>query len=279
MAADGADTVFGGMLQKRDTNKEILRLNLAVLIIFFGMIGYFIFFGAVKSRSVVNNPHNVLLSVLAEKVVRGDIMASDGTVLANTEEYLDGTMERKYPYGEIFAHAVGTSEINLSGVELYAGYDLVTSDAGIFEGIVYDILGQRPPAHSVYTTLDLGLQKAAYEALGDNNGAVIAIEPSTGRILAMVSKPDYDPNILPEIYDDVVDEDENNVLYNRATLGLFAPGSIFKIITAAAYLRSGADPADFRYNCEGSLSLKNEDDSVSVLSCYHGEVHGDEDFE
>ncbi|MCR4672451.1 MAG: penicillin-binding protein 2 [Lachnospiraceae bacterium] len=279
MAAAGSDTVFGGMLKQRDTNKEILRLNLAVLIIFFGMIAYFIYFSTARAKSVVNNPHNGLLSVLEDKVVRGDIMASDGTVLATTLVNSDGTMEREYPYGRLFAHAVGTSEINLSGAELYAGYDLVSSDTGILEGILYDITGQRPPGHSVYTTLDLELQKAAYDALGDRNGVVVAIEPSTGKILAMVSKPDYDPNTLTSTYYDLVDDEDNNVLYNRATLGLYAPGSVFKIVTTTAFLRSGAHTDDFTYTCEGSIYLYNEDDSVSPLNCYHGEVHGLIDFE
>ena len=80
------------------------------------------------------------------------------------------------------------------------------------------------------TTLDYDVQKTAYDALGDRDGAVVVMEPKTGKILAMVSKPDYDPNTLADKWDDIVSDNSSSVLLNRVTSGLYPPGSTFKIL-------------------------------------------------
>lgn len=88
------------------------------------------------------------------------------------------------------------------------------------------------------TTLDSTLQETAYQALGNYDGAVVVMEPSTGKVLAMVSKPDFDPNTIAADWDSIISEDNNNsVLLNRATQGLYPPGSTFKIITTLEYIR------------------------------------------
>ena len=92
------------------------------------------------------------------------------------------------------------------------------------------------------TTLDMELQQAAYAALGDRRGAVIAMEPDTGKILAMVSKPGYDPNTLLQDWASLTDSSNNQgQLVNRATAGLYPPGSTFKIVTALEYMREHPD--------------------------------------
>lgn len=82
------------------------------------------------------------------------------------------------------------------------------------------------------------MQETAYQALGNYDGAVVVMEPSTGKVLAMVSKPDFDPNTIAADWDSIISEDNNNsVLLNRATQGLYPPGSTFKIITTLEYIR------------------------------------------
>ena len=90
--------------------------------------------------------------------------------------------------------------------------------------------------NTVATTLDADLQEAAYQALGDKKGAVVAMEPKTGKILAMVSKPDFDPNTVEENWNSL-SSDTNSVLLNRATQGQYAPGSTFKVVTLLEYMR------------------------------------------
>lgn len=180
--------------EKKRTNKEIMRITYVMMILFFGMIGYFIYFDGVTSKEVINNPHNSRLAKMADSVVRGEILSADGEVLAESIKDDNGNYYRYYPYGCTFAHVVGTSDVNKSGVELTADYNLITSDIQPVQKIINEISGQKNPADNVVTTLNANLQQVAHDALGEREGAVVAIEPSTGKILAMVSKPDYDPN-------------------------------------------------------------------------------------
>lgn len=263
--------------EKKRTNKEIMRITYVMMILFFGMIGYFIYFDGVTSKEVINNPHNSRLAKMADSVVRGEILSSDGEVLAESIKDDNGNYYRYYPYGCTFAHVVGTSDVNKSGIELTADYNLITSDIQPVQKIINEISGQKNPADNVVTTLNARLQQVAHDALGDREGAVVAIEPSTGKVLAMISKPDYDPNSLADNYQDIISDENSKVLLNQSTQGLFVPGSIFKMVTSLAYLRSGADPDNYSYYCDGSISLQT-DNGDSYIKCYGGEQHGQVDL-
>lgn len=268
------DTVIAGLATKKQTNKEIRRMAYVMLALLFGVILYFTWFTLLGSRSVINNPNNSLLGKLAEKIERGNIYSADGNILAQNTRDGNGKTVRYYPYGNVFAHVVGTSQINKSGIEQSADYDLVTSDIQPVKKIINDIRGIKSPGNDVITTLDSDLQATASAQLGYQEGAVIAIEPSTGRILAMVSKPDYDPNTLSDYYQSLLTDSTSKVLLNQATQGVFVPGSIFKVVTTLAYLRSGYDPDTYSWNCDGSISLTTDEGDTSSISCYGGSVHG-----
>ena len=117
------------------------------------------------------------------------------------------------------------------------------------------------------------LQQAAYDALGENKGAVIVMEADTGKILTLVSKPDFDPNTLAENWEILNTDEENSPLLNRATNGSYAPGSVFKIVTALAYMRQDTDYNSYSYDCQGSIT----EDNVTIR-CFNGTVHGYEDL-
>ena len=273
----GETTVFG-IQNKQVTNKEIRRVMYIMLVLFAGVLAYFTWFHIRGSRDIVNNPYNSRLAKLAETVKRGNIMSADGEVLAEEITGDDGSSYRYYPYGCTFAHVIGTSAVNKSGVELSADYDLITSDIALPEKILHEIRGEKSPGNNVHTTLNANLQQVAHDALGLKEGAVIAIEPSTGKVLAMVSKPDYDPNTLPDEYQDILEDEESKVLLNQSTQGLFTPGSIFKIVTTLAYIRSGGRPEDYSYSCDGSISLLSDEGDTSSIRCCDGEVHGEVDL-
>ena len=116
--------------------------------------------------------------------------------------------------------------------------------------------------------MDADLQEAAYQALGDKKGAVVAMEPKTGKILAMVSKPDFDPNTVEENWNSL-SSDTNSVLLNRATQGQYAPGSTFKVVTLLEFMRENPDYSSYSYNCTGSI-----ENSGIKIHCYNGHVHG-----
>ena len=240
------------------------------------MTGYFIYFDAVLSPDVINNPYNARLDSFAQRVIRGSILSSDGTVLAETEVAEDGTETRSYPYANLFAHVVGYSTRGNTGVEQLANYYLLTSSASPAEQLKNQVQEQKNPGDDVVTTLDWNLQQTAYDALGQNRGAVVVLEASTGRVLAMVSKPDYDPGTINEKWDTLTAEDSSDsdsVLYNRATQGLYAPGSTFKIVTLLEYMRENPDYADFSFQCKGNVTAGNY-----TISCYNKKAHGAEDL-
>lgn len=240
------------------------------------MIGYLVYFEAVLSPDVINNPYNSRQETFAERVVRGDILASDGSVLAHTKVAEDGTEEREYPYGRIFAHVVGYSTMGRTGIESLANFSLLTSNAFVGERVAKELRDEKNTGDNVVTTLDLSLQQTAYEALGNQRGAIVVLEVETGKVLAMVSKPDYDPNRIQEEWENLTREDleeSESVLYNRATQGLYAPGSTFKIITLLEYMRENANYEDFTFHCEGGLTRGDY-----TINCYGRTVHGEEDL-
>lgn len=253
-------------------NQEMLYVAYVFLGIFICMIGYFIYFQTVVSSNVITSPYNKRQDTFADRVIRGNIETSDGVVIATTNVAADGSETRVYPHNDLFAHAVGYASHGKSGLELLANYQLLTSHAYFLERFVNEVQEEKNMGDTVVTTLDFNLQQTAYNALGDYRGTVIALEPSTGKVLAMVSKPDYDPNEIATNWT-AVSGSEESVLVNRATQGQYPPGSVFKIVTLLEYMREGHDLEEWTYECTGSYT----EDGVTI-NCYHGNSHGTVDL-
>jgi penicillin-binding protein A len=177
-------------------------------------------------------------------VVAGESVASSSPV-----EDVYG-YQRSYSPGPLYAHATGyfsTAFNRLTGLEATENEVLNgTSSSLLLQRIQTLVTGQQPQGGAVELTLDPAAQQAAAEALGDREGAVVAIEPATGAILAMVSSPSFDPNSLATHNRDdaqaawtALNEDPAEPLVNRAIAGdQYAPGSVFKVVTAAAALEA-----------------------------------------
>ena len=230
--------------KQKVSNKEFARVTYFFVALFLAMMGYIVYFNVVKSKEIINSPYNVRLDSMADRVVRGKIFDSEGEVLAETIVNSDGTEKRRYPYGDLFAHVVGYDSHGKSGLESTENFNLLSSHAFFVERLVNTVQEKKNIGDNVVTTLNTNLQKAAYNALGSYKGAVIVMEASTGKILAMVSKPTYDPNTLAQSWDNLVTS-ENSELLNRATQGSYAPGSIFKIVTALEYIRENRNYCSF----------------------------------
>lgn len=238
-----------------------------------GLIGYLIYFNTIKSDDFINSPYNTRQDTFADRVVRGKIMSSDGEVLAQTNVSEDGTEERSYPYNSVFAHVVGYDSNGKSGLESEANFQLLSSHEFFLNQIRNEFMGTKNTGDTVVSTLNADLQTTAYNSLGDRRGAVVALEPSTGKILALVSKPDFDPNTISENWDTLVNDETNSSLLNRATMGQYPPGSTFKVVTALDYFRTRGSFNGFSFDCQGSITKENH-----TIQCYNGEVHGTEDF-
>ncbi len=242
----------------------------AFVLLFLGMAGYITHYSITHKQELINNSYNGRQQILLAQNRRGSIFSAGGEVLARTVEGEDGKEVREYPYQNLFSHVVGYATNGRMGVESQANYYLINSGAPLSEKAALDLNGEKYPGDDVYTTLDVHLQQVASTALGIYQGAVIVTEPSTGRVLAMLSKPDFDPAQIAAIWDELVEDKESSILLNRVTQGLYPPGSTFKIITALEYIRENPDSyQNYSYNCTGSLA-KGED----RIQCYHGSVHG-----
>lgn len=243
------------------------------------MIGYVSYFLIEKSEDFLNSAYNGRTEIYEASVDRGSILSADGQILAENIEDIESTEMtdqnaalRNYPFGRMFSHIVGyqTALHGNSGIEAWANYNLSRSNSSIIEQAVDEVTNEKYIGDNIYTTLDVDLQQTAYDALGTYKGAVIVMQPSTGKLLAVVSKPDFDPNTISQNWDVIVtDTESNSVLVNRATQGKYPPGSTFKTVTALEYIREFPNYLDYSYDCVGTLTI-----GANKISCYGNEKHG-----
>ena len=265
-------------IKDKSGNKQILQLTYFFAALFIALIVYVSIFVYKDSDEVINNSYNKRESLYSAKTVRGEILSRDGEVLAFTDTS-NGSEVRVYPYGKLFAHVVGYNIKGKAGVESLANFRLLKSNEYVFDRIKNSVAGIKNPGDSIVTTLDLKTQYAAYNALGDRNGAVVVMDAVNGYILAMVSKPDFDPNELIYTWDYMTNDPNNSSLLNRCTSGLYPPGSTFKILTALEYLKENSSANnteinDYDFDCTGSFEYKG-----TKINCYHGISHGEIDFD
>lgn len=255
------------------SSREIYLVGGFFVLVLVILSGYFINFINNDSENYIYSSYNARYETYAKNIVRGDIVTADGKVIASTSME-DTTEKRVYPYKEAFSHAVGYVDEGKSGLEAQYSFDLLKTHSSVNKQINSNS-DKKIKGDALVTTLDFDTQMAAYEGMGDYNGAVIAIEPSTGKIIAMVSKPDFDPNIIDTYWDLITDEtNDSSILLNRAIQGQYPPGSTFKIISTIAYLReNGGNAEGFSYNCKGNISF--EDISIH---CSSNKKHGTVDL-
>jgi len=237
--------------------------------------------------------------------IKSDIDWNELALLETNRVHLPGLIvdvrpRRAYDYGDLASHLIGyLGEIDENelkqpketpyrmgaligkyGIEYRWENDLRGVDGG--RQIEVDALGReiRPmgvvepfPGNNLFLTIDLDLQQTAEEAYQDKNGALIAMDPKTGRILAMVSKPSFEPdvfarNILPEEWKSLV-ENPAHPLQNKGIQGQYPAGSVFKIITAIAGLESGAITPNTTFSCTGAFPYGNRN-----FRCWKEKGHG-----
>ncbi len=260
--------------EKRTAQSQIRLISGVMIALFLVLCGYITAYALTNQRTLFENDYNTRPQMLLSQNIRGSILAADGNVLAETLVGEDGTLYRSYPYNEMFSHIVGFATYGKSGLEDAEDYYLVRSGLSLSEKAKYDETGAKYPGNNVRTTLETSLQEAAYRTMGIYRGAVVLSEVKTGRILAMVSKPDFDPNMVRANWDSYLNDSESGVLLNRVTQGTYPPGSTFKIIDAMEYLQEVPDGINtYRYNCTGHFTLENES-----IHCYHNESHGGVDL-
>ena len=257
--------------QSKRQNREMAVVTYLVMLLFLIMAGYLVYFVLHDSDAVLNNSFNRRQDLLAKRVTKGSILSAERKVLAETVTDKKGEESRNYPYGSLFAHVVGRVSHGKTGLESSEGYTMLTTGINPLYGMINELRGKKNPGNNVVTTLNVRVSKAASDALGSRRGAVVVIDPETGKILSMVSKPSYEPNHLTDSEWErlTADKNEKSALYNRATQGLYPPGSTFKMYTALEYIRETEEYNKFHYTCTGKIGVGKD-----LIRCYGGEVHG-----
>lgn len=254
----------------RKRNTELVIVTYVFVLLFLMLAGYLVYLNVVKKEEINTSVYNTKQDTRSDRVIRGSILTEDGTVLASTSVDGSGNETRYYPYENVFAHVVGYASNGKAGLEAAANSDLLTSHSSLLKQIQSENSSQKVQGDNVIVTLDPKLQQAAYYALGSYKGAVVVMEPDSGKLLAMVSKPDFNPNTISADWENMIADSSGSALLNRATQGLYPPGSTFKILTTLAYMREYKDSFEyFNYDCTGSITQGDV-----TISCYHGNVHG-----
>lgn len=230
------------------------------------------YFELYKAPKVVQSQYNQRLWAIRNEVLRGTIYDSDMNVLCKSERLSDNTQKRAYSDGAAFAHVLGyvDTKYGLTGLEKKYDKQLTGADKiDLLSLIKNKGKSENKVGESIKTTLNSKVQKLAYNLLGDNRGAVVAINPKTGEVLALVSKPSFNPGNLEKDWSLILHNPEN-VLLNRATAGLYAPGSTFKTVTAVSALENIRGITGRTIVDRGKLVFNSKES----LSNYKGEVLG-----
>jgi len=255
-------------------NAPVRRLSAVVAVLFLALFGSSTFVQFVSANALDNRPGNARTIYKQYSRERGPIVAGKTVVAESTPSDDLFKFQRRYPQGALYAPVTGyyASVFGSStGLESAMGPFLAGTADQLFFPRISDLLtGRKPQGASVELTIDPKVQRAAWDALGDQRGAVVALDPSTGAVLAMVSKPSYDPNKLATHSQSAAQKAYNRLLAattkplsNRAIAGdLYPPGSTFKLIDTAAALSTGKYHADSQLSAPGVLDLPQ---STAVL--------------
>jgi peptidoglycan glycosyltransferase len=250
-------------------NTPVRRVAIAVMVMVLLLLGNLTYVQVIKGSDYRNDPRNQR-GVIAEYAGKRGQISAGGQVLAlSTESGGRLRYQRQYPQGELYASVTGYySQIySSSGLERAQDEVLNGSDDRLLVRRLSDLItGRNPEGGNVVTTIDPQVQKAAYDGLkarAPHGGAVVAIRPATGEILALVSYPSYDPSPLADPNADVQKSKWNELnganppeLNNRAISETYPPGSTFKLVDTAAALQAGFTP-DSPLTAASQITLSN----------------------
>jgi peptidoglycan glycosyltransferase len=223
-------------------NQPIARLFTVVLVMFALLVAFTSRWAIFDASSLKANVDNALPGLEQRFVQRGEIVAADQTtVLAESLRQRDGMYEREYPFGPLFAAAIGYYDPTNGRTGLEASQNGVLAGSPAQQSSIADQLeGKRTSGDEVVSTLDEHAQQVAETALAGRPGAVVAMVPSTGAIRVFASSPSFDPNLVKTHAGfAAINAAPDSPQFNRVTAAQYAPGSIFKVVTAIAAIDTG----------------------------------------
>lgn len=242
-------------------NARIIKLFAFITVLFAALVGFTSYWAVFDANNLKDQQVNKRPLFEAQQIKRGRILADDGTLIARSVRHGQGASSqfvRRYPHGALYGHPIGYSfaEQGNSEFERFHNRQLIGEDSE-FSSIFDELRGKDQVGHDVFTNIDPAAQQTAVDLLAGRAGAVVAMEPSTGKVRALVSQPSFDPNLIPrdlaEMYDD-----PTRPLYAAATQGQYPPGSTFKLVTAAAGLDSGKISTDTLIDAPAEMTIQGQ---------------------
>lgn len=271
-----------------DLAKSIRNVMVIFLFCFIALISYIAYFQVFKGPDIANDSGNKRLWARRNEILRGTIYDKDGNPLTNSIRLDKFNQSREYVYGDLYVHALGYIDERFGITGLEEEYDDELSKYSSFSNGIRNLLkdydlkkafenrNEEKVGNGIVTTLDYNLQKVAYDAMGDLKGAVVALNPKTGEVLAMVSKPTYDPTNLEQAIEDAnTGVDIESKLLNRTINGLYPPGSVFKTVTLAAALENDPSITGRKFNDTGKITFNDG----TELNNYMKQAHGNLDLQ
>lgn len=275
--------------ERRILLRNIRRVAAVILAMFLALMSYLVYFQVTKAEDLRADSGNRRNAEARNRVLRGTIYDRSGEVLSESTLDDDGTQTRKYPGGAAFGNVLGyvSDKYSITGLEQSLDKTL-SRDAGIESFFTLEFISslfnpeqavtRRQEGDSVRLTLDEDLQDYAYQALDGRRGSVVALDPGTGEILAMVSSPGFSAADLDEVMQRVNEDEKyaaNAPLINRAIRSVYAPGSTMKAVTLASALEHIEGVEDRIFNDRGVIEFPDG----SIIRNFNDNVYGEMDLQ
>lgn len=275
MRRPALDTPESGLLGRVALANRLTRTVFLFTALFAVLIGNITYIQVIKASEYQDMPSNNHTINKARYIKRGSIITADGLTLAESIQQADGTYARSYPNGNLAAHVVGyySQQYGTMGIENTQNDTLTGSkDYSSWQNALNSLAGISEPGNSVQLTIDSRIQRAAEQALAGRVGAIVALDPRSGAVLAWASAPTFDnTNIQAAIEAANASGGADTSMYDRATLALYTPGSTFKVLTLASALENGLATFDTTYDSPGRMEIGGAD-VVSIGERGHGTI-------
>lgn len=275
MRRPALDTPESGLLGRVALANRLTRTVFLFTALFAVLIGNITYIQVIKASEYQDMPSNNHTINKARFIKRGSIITADGLTLAESIQQADGTYARSYPNGNLAAHVVGyySQQYGTMGIENTQNDTLTGSkDYSSWQNALNSLAGISEPGNSVQLTIDSRIQRAAEQALAGRVGAIVALDPHSGAVLAWASAPTFDnTNIQAAIEAANASGGADTSMYDRATLALYTPGSTFKVLTLASALENGLATLDTTYDSPGRMEIGGAD-IVSIGERGHGKI-------
>ena len=275
MRRPALDTPESGLLGRVALANRLTRTVFLFTALFAVLIGNITYIQVIKASEYQDMPSNNHTINKARYIKRGSIITADGLTLAESIQQADGTYARSYPNGNLAAHVVGyySQQYGTMGIENTQNDTLTGSkDYSSWQNALNSLAGISEPGNSVQLTIDSRIQRAAEQALAGRVGAIVALDPRSGAVLAWASAPTFDnTNIQAAIEAANASGGADTSMYDRATLALYTPGSTFKVLTLASALENGLATLDTTYDSPGRMEIGGAD-VVSIGERGYGKI-------